>query len=101
MATRTYTYYDANNNPLQAPRDMQGWQWAKEMPEAEPVKCRAHSGLPYVAGYTAEGERVAAVRVVAYKNQNPSKHVCGARCRTAKGGNCECECGGEYHGVDA
>ena len=28
-----------------------------------------------------------------------SKHKCDARCRNAKGHNCECSCGGENHGV--
>lgn len=38
------------------------------------------------------------VRVVAY-NPNGSKHACDARCRTAKGHNCECSCGGVNHGI--
>lgn len=29
-----------------------------------------------------------------------SQHKCGARCRSAKGGACECSCKGMYHGVD-
>lgn len=32
---------------------------------------------------------------------NPSLHKCGSRCRGAKGHDCECSCGGEFHGVDA
>ena len=30
--------------------------------------------------------------------KNPSVK-CGAKCRNAKGGECECECGGEHHGA--
>ncbi len=37
-------------------------------------------------------------RVIAYKS-NPSKHKCDGRCLNAKGGNCECECGGKNHGA--
>jgi len=25
-------------------------------------------------------------------------HKCGAKCRSAKGGDCECSCGGKHHG---
>lgn len=39
-------------------------------------------------------------RKIAYKS-NPSLHTCDARCRCAKGGNCECSCGGKYHGIDS
>ena len=38
-------------------------------------------------------------RIVDYKT-NGSKHECGAKCRNAKGPNCECSCKGEYHGID-
>ena len=30
---------------------------------------------------------------------NPDK-ICSDRCRNARRGDCECECGGEHHGVD-
>lgn len=36
---------------------------------------------------------------VIFRKANPSNHKCGARCRHAKGGQCECECGGKYHGA--
>jgi hypothetical protein len=38
-------------------------------------------------------------RVICY-NPRGSKHECGPRCRSAKGGDCECACGGQFHGVD-
>lgn len=38
-------------------------------------------------------------RSITYKT-NGSNHKCGARCRSAKGHNCECECGGRNHGID-
>ena len=37
-------------------------------------------------------------RMVCYK-ENGSKHKCGARCQSAKGHDCECECGGRMHGI--
>jgi hypothetical protein len=39
-------------------------------------------------------------RVVSYKSNNPSDHVCDARCMGATGRtmNCECACGGKNHG---
>jgi len=36
-------------------------------------------------------------RIISYK-ENGSMHKCDARCRCAKGGNCECACGGQFHG---
>lgn len=39
-------------------------------------------------------------RRIEYKS-NPSKHKCGPRCRSAKGHQCECECGGEFHGINS
>ncbi len=38
-------------------------------------------------------------RLICYK-VNGTKHKCGGRCRQAKGGDCECECGGRFHGID-
>lgn len=43
------------------------------------------------------GEKQVA-RLIDY-NQNGSKHVCDSRCLNAKGGNCECSCGGANHGA--
>ena len=98
MAARTYSYYAQDGSELSAPHDMQLWQWKQEMPEVEPKRIKY--GLGYAYGYL-NGERVRVDRVVAYKNHNPSLHKCGARCRSATGHNCECSCGGEFHGVDA
>jgi len=36
-------------------------------------------------------------RTIYYKS-NPSLHKCDSRCRNAKGHNCECSCGGQFHG---
>lgn len=44
------------------------------------------------------GEVVPVTRVI-YRKSNPSNHKCDARCRHAKGGNCECSCGGQFHGA--
>jgi hypothetical protein len=33
--------------------------------------------------------------------KNPSLHQCGARCRAAKGPQCECSCSGANHGSAA
>lgn len=36
-------------------------------------------------------------RIVCVK-LNGKNHKCDARCRSAKGPNCECECRGQFHG---
>jgi hypothetical protein len=65
-------------------------------------------------GRTAEGKIIAGVggdcgtcggvhkveRTIQRK-ANPSNHKCSDRCRSAKGHQCECECGGKYHGHNA
>jgi hypothetical protein len=33
-------------------------------------------------------------------NEHGTLHQCGSKCRNAKGGDCECSCGGVYHGLD-
>jgi len=40
-------------------------------------------------------------RVVYFKTSQPSLHKCGGKCRSATGHNCECSCGGKFHGIDA
>ena len=37
---------------------------------------------------------------IIHHDENGSGHKCDSRCRCAKGGNCECACGGEFHGID-
>lgn len=51
-----------------------------------------------LAGKTQDGKLLPVTRTIFYK-KNPSLHVCDGRCRHAKGGNCECSCGGQYHGI--
>lgn len=38
-------------------------------------------------------------RIICF-NPNGTAHKCGAHCRCAKGGDCECSCGGQFHGID-
>ena len=37
-------------------------------------------------------------RGINYKIDAPSLHKCNAKCQSATGQNCECECGGKNHG---
>ena len=43
-------------------------------------------------------EKVQCTRAIQMKS-NPSHHVCSARCVSATGFLCECECGGKNHGA--
>jgi hypothetical protein len=52
--------------------------------------------VSYESSLQGAGRRLA--RFVAY-NPNGSKHKCDSRCLNAKGGNCECSCGGANHGA--
>ena len=51
-------------------------------------------------GRDETGAVLPVTRVIDFK-KNPSLHKCDARCRTAKGHNCECSCGGQFHGSGA
>lgn len=49
-------------------------------------------------GTTSDGKKYEADRLI-FRKANPSNHKCDARCLHAKGGNCECSCGGKNHGA--
>ena len=55
-------------------------------------------GVDMIVGITCEGVELPANRRISYKLR-PSLHKCDARCTNAKGFNCECSCGGQYHGT--
>jgi hypothetical protein len=63
-------------------------------------------GRPQFKGYLPgvdlmtckRADKVFVTRAIEMKS-NPSKHKCDARCTSAKGFRCECECGGKNHGA--
>ena len=49
---------------------------------------------------TIEAEKVIRSRSIRHiKSNHPTE--CGDRCRGAKGADCDCKCGGEFHGIDS
>lgn len=48
-----------------------------------------------------ENNEILPVTRIIYRKSNPSMHKCDARCQHAKGHNCECSCGGQFHGAAA
>jgi hypothetical protein len=52
----------------------------------------------FAVGQGPDGKLYAADRLI-FRKAAPSNHKCGAKCRHAKGGQCECECGGKFHGA--
>jgi len=59
---------------------------------------RKFDGYSRMVAYNEKGEIRPVTRMVRFfKTSKP--HKCGARCRQAKGGDCECECGGKFHGA--
>lgn len=59
-----------------------------------------YDGFKRLAGIDKEGNLLPVTRTIFYQS-NPSLHKCNSRCQSAKGHNCECECGGENHGIAA
>jgi hypothetical protein len=54
-------------------------------------------GVWYAPDGVTELAYLPITRTIRYKKR-PSLHTCDARCRMAKGHDCECACGGKYHG---
>ena len=69
--------------------DLPGHRQNSELWGAYP---KSEAGLP-------EKDRTWSIlRVISFK-VNGSSHKCDARCLNAKGGNCDCSCGGKNHGL--
>ena len=98
---REVQYYDNNNNKVNYVSCASYLPERYESRLTDSSEAKNIKGYGYVYGMDDNGNYVRVNRVVEYKVKNPSKHVCGARCRGAKCHNCECECGGLYHGADA
>lgn len=65
-----------------------------------PSKHNYYDSFHRKAGHPATGpDATLPVTRTIYFKSNPSLHKCDARCRHAKGSNCECSCGGEFHGA--
>lgn len=64
------------------------------------VKSRANycDSFSRLIGRDASGALRPVTRRIFYK-ANPSLHKCDGRCLHAKGNNCECACGGQFHGA--
>lgn len=72
-------------------------QFARAFPGIKGVK---YDGYTKMVGYaTVDGQASLPITRVIYRKANPSNHKCDARCRNAKGHNCECSCGGKFHGA--
>ncbi len=98
MAARTTTLYDTDNNVLNYGGCMSPASYFETSTGLTAGPFIKGSG--YMYGFRPDGTQAAVHRVVAFQNHNPSLHKCGARCRNAKGPNCECSCRGEFHGID-
>lgn len=64
----------------------------------EKSKANYYDSFARLVGISPDRAWLPVTRKITFKN-NPSLHKCGSKCRHAKGGVCECECGGKYHGI--
>lgn len=74
---------------------MDNAEFAKRFPGV--VGKRSDSFSKWVT-FDANNQAMPVTRKIDFK-KNPSLHKCDARCRDAKGHNCECSCGGKFHGA--
>jgi hypothetical protein len=59
-----------------------------------------YDGFKRLVGVAIDGDKATMpVTRTIFLKSNPSNHKCGSKCRHAKGHDCECECGGKFHGV--
>lgn len=65
-------------------------------------KHNAYDSFGRMVGHPKEGpDAVLPVTRKIFFKSNPSLHKCDSRCRSAKGHDCECSCGGQFHGADS
>lgn len=64
-------------------------------------KVKRYDAYTRLVGRDQNGNVQPVTRIIDYKWRNPSLHKCDGRCLHAKGGNCECSCGGQFHGSKA
>lgn len=62
------------------------------------VKGKSYDYFYKWVGHGPDGSILPVTRIIYYK-KNPSLHKCDSRCMCAKGGTCECSCGGKNHGI--
>ena len=95
MATETTKYFSGTTQ-VSAIQSMRNDAYRAAFPG---VKGKRFDGFAMLVG-RVDGSRdfLPVTRTIAYK-RNPSLHKCDARCRNAKGGSCECSCGGQFHGA--
>jgi hypothetical protein len=92
-------YFDPDQSQLFGPWNMPNKEFAEKFPGVKGL--RADSFSRWV-GYASATDCCSAptfpVARIIFRKARPSNHKCDARCRHAKGRNCECSCGGKNHG---
>jgi hypothetical protein len=98
MATATVKYFSGTQE-VKNIRAMRNAEFAAQFPGQT---ARRYDGFSMMVA-SVEGDSknlIPVTRTIFYK-KNPSLHKCDARCTSAKGKNCECSCGGQFHGSQA
>ncbi len=87
--------YFSGTTPGNGLRPMKNAEFEKRFPGVQGKRDDSFSKL---VTFDEHGTPMPVTRVIDFK-KNPSLHKCDARCRHAKGNNCECSCGGQFHGA--
>lgn len=85
----------SNTEPVAYWGGMRNAEFAARFPGA---KAKRFDGFSMLVGKNTAGQLVPITRSIVFKSR-PSLHKCGPKCRDAKGPNCECSCGGQFHGA--
>lgn len=95
MATVKVTYYSGTQE-IRYTQQMRNATFKACFPE---TKGKRVDGYTYLVGINPDTLEIVPVTRVIFFKKHPSLHKCDARCRHAKGSNCECSCGGQFHGA--
>lgn len=90
--------YFSGTQEVMYPRPLKNEEFATRFPG---IVAKKYDGYSMMVGYradaTKDGSELPITRIIKYK-KNPSLHRCDARCTSARGNNCECQCSGQFHG---
>lgn len=85
------------------PHSMDNQQFAASFPGVKGLRYDSFTkwvGSPIAEKDVRHSQRtlLPVTRCIHYSDK-PSLHKCGGKCRSAKGHDCECSCGGQFHGA--
>lgn len=89
--------YFSGTQEVKNARPMRNAEFALVFPGQKAERYDGYSMM--VASIDGDSKNLVPVTRQIFRKIRPSMHKCDSRCRHAKGRNCECSCGGQFHGA--